>query len=90
MDPIITVYELAKRYRDGTKALDGLDLTIPCGVIYGLLGPNGAGKTTLIRILATLLRPDSGAARVAGFDVTRHPGRRTRPHRPGRPVHRHR
>ena len=73
MDPIITVDELTKQFRDGTTALDGLHLTIPRGVIYGLLGPNGAGKTTLIRILATLLRPDAGTARVAGYDVARHP-----------------
>ncbi len=73
MDPIITVDELTKQFRDGTTALDGLHLTIPCGVIYGLLGPNGAGKTTLIRILATLLRPDADTARVAGYDVARHP-----------------
>jgi ABC-2 type transport system ATP-binding protein len=72
-DPIITVDEVTKQFRDGTRALDGLSLTIPRGVIYGLLGPNGAGKTTLIRILATLLRPDSGTARVAGYDVARQP-----------------
>ena len=73
MDPIVTVDELTKQFRYGTKALDGLHLTIPPGVIYGLLGPNGAGKTTLIRILATLLRPDAGTARVAGYDVAHHP-----------------
>jgi daunorubicin resistance ABC transporter ATP-binding subunit len=71
--PIIAVNEVTKRFRDGTRALDRLSLTIPPGVIYGLLGPNGAGKTTLIRILATLLRPDSGTARVAGYDVARQP-----------------
>jgi len=73
--PIITVDEVTKRFRDGTRALDGLTLTIPTGTVYGLLGPNGAGKTTLIRILATLLRPDGGTARVAGYDVVRHPAR---------------
>jgi ABC-2 type transport system ATP-binding protein len=72
-EPVITVDEVTKRFRDGTTALDELSLAIPRGVIYGLLGPNGAGKTTLIRILATLLRPDNGTARVAGYDVTRHP-----------------
>lgn len=72
-DPIITVDEVAKQFRDGTRALDGLSLAIPRGSVYGLLGPNGAGKTTLIRILATLLRPGSGTARVAGFDVAREP-----------------
>ena len=73
MDAIITVDELTKQFRDGTNALDGLSLSIPGGVIYGLLGPNGAGKTTLIRLLATLLRPGTGTARVAGYDVARHP-----------------
>ena len=68
----LETYELAKRF-GRTTALDGVDLALPQGRILGLLGPNGAGKTTLIRILATLLRPDSGTARVAGFDVTRHP-----------------
>jgi ABC-2 type transport system ATP-binding protein len=52
-----------------TNALDGLDLIVPRGGVYGILGPNGAGKTTLIRILATLVRPSAGQARVLGFDV---------------------
>ncbi len=52
-----------------TRALAGLDLNVPAGLVYGLLGPNGAGKTTAIRILATLLRPDEGTARVFGHDV---------------------
>jgi ABC-2 type transport system ATP-binding protein len=52
-----------------TKAVDGVDLVIPRGGIYGLLGPNGAGKTTVIRILATLLRPDRGTVRVLGHNV---------------------
>jgi ABC-2 type transport system ATP-binding protein len=57
------------KYYGKTKALDGLDLTVPTGTVYGLLGPNGAGKTTAVRILATLLRPDGGRARVLGRDV---------------------
>ncbi|WP_174529662.1 ATP-binding cassette domain-containing protein [Micromonospora maritima] len=52
-----------------TRALDGLDLRVPAGTVYGMLGPNGAGKTTAVRVLATLLRPDGGTARVFGHDV---------------------
>src|SRR5262245_38268369 len=54
-----------------TRALDGLSLSIRGGSVYGLLGPNGAGKTTAIRVLATLLAPNAGEARVLGFDVVR-------------------
>jgi ABC-2 type transport system ATP-binding protein len=54
-----------------TRAVDGVNLTIPRGSVYAFLGPNGAGKTTTIRILATLLRPDGGSARVLGRDVVR-------------------
>jgi daunorubicin/doxorubicin transport system ATP-binding protein len=57
----------------GTRALDGVDLQVPSGLVYGLLGPNGAGKTTTIRVLATLLRPNEGTARVFGHDVVREP-----------------
>jgi ABC-2 type transport system ATP-binding protein len=59
---------LGKAFGD-TPAVDGIDLTVPCGTVFGLLGPNGAGKTTTIRMLATLLRPDRGTARVLGYDV---------------------
>jgi ABC-2 type transport system ATP-binding protein len=52
-----------------TRALDGIDLQVGAGTILGMLGPNGAGKTTTVRVLTTLLRPDQGTARVAGYDV---------------------
>jgi oleandomycin transport system ATP-binding protein len=65
---------LVKRY-GRTTALAGVDLAVPRGTVWGLLGPNGAGKTTVVRILATLLEPDAGAARVGGFSVTRDPER---------------
>ncbi len=52
-----------------TRAVDGVDLAVRTGAVYGVLGPNGAGKTTTIRMLATLLRPDSGTARVLGHDI---------------------
>ena len=61
---------LVKRF-GATTALHGIDLRVPAGSVYGLLGPNGAGKTTTVRILATLLRPDAGEARVLGHDVVR-------------------
>jgi oleandomycin transport system ATP-binding protein len=59
---------LAKRYGD-TTALDGIDLHVRTGTVFGLLGPNGAGKTTAVRILATLLKPDGGRAAIDGLDV---------------------
>jgi oleandomycin transport system ATP-binding protein len=63
---------LVKRFGD-TAALDGVDLAVRPGTVLGLLGPNGAGKTTAVRVLATLIRPDAGHARVGGFDVVRQP-----------------
>ncbi len=72
--PAITAEGLTKVYGSRAKtvrALDGLDLTVEEGTVLGLLGPNGAGKTTTVRILATLLRPDSGRATVLGYDVQR-------------------
>jgi len=65
---------LVKTYRKGeVKALDDLSLDVEEGTVLGVLGPNGAGKTTTVRILATLLKPDSGSATVAGIDVVKHP-----------------
>ena len=68
--PAIEVAGLTKSYGDHT-VLDGVDLTVPEGTVYALLGPNGAGKTTIVNILSTLLTPDDGEIRVAGFDVRR-------------------
>ena len=62
---------LVKRFGE-TVALDGIDLAVRTGSVFGLLGPNGAGKTTAVRILATLLRPDGGHAEVCGHDVVGH------------------
>jgi ABC-2 type transport system ATP-binding protein len=71
-DPAIVAEGLGKRFGDVT-AIDGVDLELPAGGVLAVLGPNGAGKTTMVRILATLLKPDRGRARVAGFDVARNP-----------------
>jgi ABC-2 type transport system ATP-binding protein len=73
-EQVIEVDRLVKRFGGEVRALDGLSLQVAAGIVYALLGPNGAGKTTLVRVLATLLAADSGTARVAGFDVRRHPG----------------
>ncbi|WP_031467214.1 daunorubicin resistance protein DrrA family ABC transporter ATP-binding protein [Sciscionella sediminilitoris] len=74
MSAAIRVEGIRKRYGSMT-ALDGIGLEVPEAGIHGLLGPNGAGKTTLVRILATLIRPDSGYAGIRGYDVVREPGR---------------
>ena len=71
-DMMIEAEGLAKRYGE-TRALAGVDFSVPGGTILGLLGPNGAGKTTAVRILTTLALPDAGRARVAGIDVVKHP-----------------
>jgi ABC-2 type transport system ATP-binding protein len=68
--PAVESRELRKSYGD-VLALRGVDLNVESGIVFGLLGPNGAGKTTAVRILTTLLPPDAGSARVAGFDVVR-------------------
>jgi ABC-2 type transport system ATP-binding protein len=72
MNAIVEVDGIARSFGE-TKALRGVDLRVPEGQVVALLGPNGAGKTTLVRILSTLIEPDSGSARVAGFDVVKEP-----------------
>ncbi|HKA27921.1 MAG TPA: ATP-binding cassette domain-containing protein [Candidatus Binatia bacterium] len=71
MPPLVHATALTRAFGSST-AVEGLDLAVDRGEVFGLLGPNGAGKTTTIRMLATLLRPTSGTARVCGFDVTQH------------------
>ncbi len=67
--PAIEVTALEREFEGGIRAVDGVDLEVAEGQIYGFLGPNGAGKTTTVRMLTTLLRPTGGSARVAGHDV---------------------
>ncbi|WP_233132707.1 ABC transporter ATP-binding protein [Synechococcus sp. MW101C3] len=71
-DAVIELQQLTKRYGP-VEALQSLDLSVPRGCLYGLLGPNGAGKTTALRILCTLLAPDSGRVIVAGHDALKEP-----------------
>src|SRR6202165_261488 len=66
--------EALVRHFDGVRAVDGVDLQIPAGEIYGFLGPNGAGKSTTVHMLCTLLAPTGGRALVAGYDVADEPG----------------
>jgi ABC-2 type transport system ATP-binding protein len=78
-DYAIEAHQLVKTYatrghKPGIRALNGLDISVPRGIIYGLLGPNGAGKTTTVKILTSLARPDEGTARVEGIDVLARPG----------------
>jgi ABC-2 type transport system ATP-binding protein len=72
MTNAIETHGLIKRFGE-VRALNGIDLLIQRGTVYGLLGPNGAGKTTTIRILSTLLTPDGGTASVLGYDVAKEP-----------------
>jgi ABC-2 type transport system ATP-binding protein len=71
---VVIAENLVKTYDKGSvRALDGLNLDVEEGTVLGVLGPNGAGKTTTVRVLATLLAPDSGRATVGGIDVLKHP-----------------
>src|SRR5438094_6329852 len=67
----IEVEHLVREFRKGPRALDGIDLMVAPGEIYGFLGPNGAGKSTTVHVLTTLLPPTAGTARVGGFDVVK-------------------
>ena len=71
-DGLVKTYAV-RGHREGVRALDGLSITVPRGLIFGLLGPNGAGKSTTIKILTTLARPDQGTAIVQGLDVLKRP-----------------
>ncbi len=71
----VAASDLVKTYPGGVRALQGVSIAVPAGTVFGLLGPNGAGKSTTVKILTTLTSPDSGEARVAGFDVARQPDR---------------
>ena len=71
-DLAIRARGMVKRFGDLT-AVSGIDLDVPAGMIFAILGPNGAGKTTLLRMLATLLRPDAGEARLMGRDLRADP-----------------
>lgn len=72
--PAIETHDLEREFEGSVKAVDGVDLAVQAGEIYGFLGPNGAGKTTTVRILTTLLQPTGGRAVVAGHDVATDPG----------------
>ena len=76
-EPAIQVNDLVREFKGGIRAVDGIDLQVAEGEIYGFLGPNGAGKSTTVKVLTTLLPPTSGSARVAGFDVA-HEGAKVR------------
>ena len=70
---MIEVEHLKKTFKGGVRALADISFSVDEGTVFGLLGPNGAGKTTVVRILTTIIRPDSGIATIAGIDVVKHP-----------------
>ena len=72
---VVVVEDLVKTYNGAVKSLDGISFSIAEGEVFGLLGPNGAGKTTTLHILATLLKPSKGSAKINAYDVTRKPGK---------------
>src|SRR5436305_12749170 len=70
-DYAIEAAGLVRQFKNGPRAVDGIDLAVAPGEIYGFLGPNGAGKSTTVHMLTTLLPPSGGRATVAGFDVAK-------------------
>jgi ABC-2 type transport system ATP-binding protein len=70
-DAAIEASDLVREFKKGPRAVDGIDLRVEPGEVYGFLGPNGAGKSTTVHMLTTLLPPSSGTARVAGHDIVR-------------------
>jgi ABC-2 type transport system ATP-binding protein len=70
-EPAIQASELVRDFKKGPRAVDGIDLRVETGEVYGFLGPNGAGKSTTVHMLTTLLPPSSGSARVGGYDVVK-------------------
>src|SRR5947207_1744066 len=77
LDNSIEAQDLVRVFKKGPRAVDGIDLTVKAGEIYGFLGPNGAGKSTTVLMLTTLLPPTSGQATVGGFDIV-HEGPKVR------------
>src|SRR5438270_9116564 len=71
--PAVEASQLSKTYRGGVEAVKAIDFEVAPGEVFGLLGPNGAGKSTTIGMLTTTVRPTSGSARLAGFDVVTEP-----------------
>src|SRR5829696_2002380 len=70
-DPAIEASQLVREFKKGPRAVDGIDLSVAAGEVYGFLGPNGAGKSTTVHMLTTLLPPTAGSARVGGHDVVK-------------------
>jgi len=70
-DNSIEAHDLVREFKKGPRAVDGIDLRVDSGEIYGFLGPNGAGKSTTVHMLTTLLPPTAGTARVAGCDAVK-------------------
>src|SRR5918997_5832355 len=67
----IEVEGLVREFKNGPRAVDGVDLRVDPGEVYGFLGPNGAGKSTMVLMLTTLLPPSGGTARVAGYNIVK-------------------